>query len=168
MATRKQAAAANIFAGIVPVVPVYEGVFRIVDREVVLEDIRQQMAAGAQHITFGDPDFFNGVGHAIPLVEALHREFPELTYDVTIKVEHLLHDAELLTTLRDTGCLFIISAVESLDDAVLQMLDKNHTRADFFRAVELCRSAGMVLQPTFMSVYTVDHVANSSRICSSN
>lgn len=133
-----------------PVVPVYEGVFRIVDREVVLGDVRQQMAAGARHITFGDPDFFNGVGHAIPLVEALHREFPELTYDVTIKVEHLLHDAELLTTLRATGCLFITSAVESLDDAVLQKLDKNHTRADFFRAVELCRSAGIVLQPTFI------------------
>ena len=133
-----------------PVVPVYEGVFRIVDREVVLADVRQQMAAGARHITFGDPDFFNGVGHAIPLVEALHREFPELTYDVTIKVEHLLHDAELLTTLRATGCLFITSAVESLDDAVLQKLDKNHSRADFFRAVELCRRAGIVLQPTFI------------------
>ncbi len=133
-----------------PVVPVYEGVFRIVDREVVLGDVRQQMAAGARHITFGDPDFFNGVGHAIPLVEALHREFPELTYDVTIKVEHLLHDAELLTTLRATGCLFITSAVESLDDAVLQKLDKNHTRADFFRAVELCRREGIVLQPTFI------------------
>ena len=50
-----------------PVVPVYEGVFRIVDREVVLADIRQQVAAGARHITFGDPDFFNGVGHAIPI-----------------------------------------------------------------------------------------------------
>lgn len=133
-----------------PVVPVYKGVFRIVDRQVVLADIRQQMAAGAQHITFGDPDFFNGVGHAIPLVEALHREFPELTYDATIKVEHLLHNAELLTTLRATGCLFVTSAVESLDDAVLQRLDKNHTREDFFRTVELCRQAGIVLQPTFI------------------
>jgi radical SAM superfamily enzyme YgiQ (UPF0313 family) len=133
-----------------PVVPVYEGVFRIVDREVVLADIRQQVAAGARHITFGDPDFFNGVGHAIPIVEALHREFPELTYDATIKVEHLLQNAELLATLRGTGCLFIISAVESLDDAVLQKLEKNHTRADFFRVVELCQHAGITLQPTFI------------------
>ncbi len=133
-----------------PVVPVYEGVFRIVDREVVLGDIRQQVAAGARHITFGDPDFFNGVGHAIPLVEALHREFPDLTFDATIKIEHLLQHAELLGTLRATGCLFIISAVESLDDVVLQKLEKNHTRADFFRAVELCRRAGITLQPTFI------------------
>lgn len=133
-----------------PVVPVYEGVFRVVDREVVLGDIRQQVAAGARHITFGDPDFFNGVGHAIPLVEALHREFPELTYDVTIKVEHLLQNGELLGTLKTTGCLFIVSAVESLDDAVLLKLEKSHTRADFFQAVDLCRRARIALQPTFI------------------
>jgi radical SAM superfamily enzyme YgiQ (UPF0313 family) len=133
-----------------PVVPVYEGIFRIVDREVVLADIRQQVAAGAQHITFGDPDFFNGVGHAIPLVESLHREFPDLTYDATIKVEHLLQNADWLETLRATGCLFIVSAVESLDDGVLRKLEKNHTRADFFRVVELCGRAGITLQPTFL------------------
>ena len=45
-----------------PVVPVYEGKFRVVQRDVVLEDIRQQVNLGAQHITFGDPDFFNGIG----------------------------------------------------------------------------------------------------------
>jgi len=133
-----------------PIVPVYEGAFRVVDREVVLADIRQQVSAGAQHITFGDPDFFNGVGHAIPLVEAVHREFPRLTYDVTIKVEHLLQNPELLSTLRTTGCLFIVSAVESLDDGVLLKLQKNHTRADFFRAVKLCRRSGITLQPTFV------------------
>lgn len=133
-----------------PIVPVYEGAFRIVDRGVVLADIRQQVAAGAQHITFGDPDFFNGVGHAIPVLESLHREFPQLTYDVTIKVEHLLQNSELLTTLHDTGCLFITSAVESLNDDVLKKLDKNHTRADFFRALELCRRAKIMLQPTFV------------------
>ncbi len=133
-----------------PIVPVYNGVFRIVDRDIVLADIRQQVAAGAQHITFGDPDFFNGVGHAVPLVEALHREFPALTYDVTIKVEHLLKNAELLRTLRRTGCLFVITAVESFDDLILQKLQKDHTRADFFRVLDDCRRTGLTLQPTFV------------------
>jgi radical SAM superfamily enzyme YgiQ (UPF0313 family) len=133
-----------------PIVPVYDGVFRIVDREVVLSDIRQQVRAGAQHITFGDPDFFNGVGHAVPLVEALHREFPELTYDVTIKVEHLRENKELLKTLLETGCLFIISAVESLDNHILEKLQKGHSREDFFGVLEECRRAGIVLQPTFV------------------
>lgn len=134
-----------------PIVPVYDGVFRIIDREVVLEDIRRQVAAGAEHITFGDPDFFNGIGHAIPLVQALHREFPLLTYDVTIKVEHLLKHRDSLPQLRDTGCLFVTSAVESVDDAVLEKLEKNHTRADFLRVIALVREADLTLAPTFVA-----------------
>jgi len=133
-----------------PIVPVYNGVFRVVDREVVLEDIRQQVASGAQHITFGDPDFFNGIGHAMVLVEALHGEFPQLTYDVTIKIEHLLKHKECLPRLRDTGCLFVTSAVESVDDAVLRRLDKGHTRADFLEVNRIFRELGMALQPTFV------------------
>jgi len=133
-----------------PIVPVYNGVFRIVSRDVVLEDIRRQVAAGAQHITFGDPDFFNGIRHAMELVEAFHREFPAVTYDVTIKIEHLLKYQEHLPALRDSGCLFVISAVESVDDAVLGFLDKGHTREDFLRVVHIFRQLGMTLHPTFV------------------
>jgi radical SAM superfamily enzyme YgiQ (UPF0313 family) len=133
-----------------PIVPVYGGRFRIVQRDVVLEDIRQQVAAGAEHMTFGDPDFFNGVGHALALVRALHAEFPHLTYDVTIKIEHLLRHAAHLPTLRDTGCLFVTSAVESLDNRVLALLDKGHTPKDFEEVVRLFRSVGLVLCPTFV------------------
>lgn len=134
-----------------PIVPVYNGRFRIVQPEVVLADIRQQVTAGAQHITFGDPDFFNGPGHARRIVTALHQEFPHLTYDVVIKIEHLLHYADLLPLLRQTGCLFITSAVESLDDDVLQIFDKQHTRADFLQALALCQATGLLLAPTFVS-----------------
>ncbi|HWG58687.1 MAG TPA: CUAEP/CCAEP-tail radical SAM protein [Candidatus Acidoferrales bacterium] len=133
-----------------PIVPVYNGAFRIVPRGVVIEDIRRQVAAGAQHITFGDPDFFNGIGHALPIVDELHRTFPQLTYDATIKVEHLLKHREHLRTLRETGCLFVTSAVESVDDAVLDRLDKRHTRAEFLEALALCRAAGLAMQPTFV------------------
>jgi hypothetical protein len=133
-----------------PVVPVYGGLFRIVQAGVVLEDIRRQVAGGAGHITFGDPDFFNGPGHAIPIVEALHREWPRLTYDATIKVEHLLNHRDLLPALQRTGCLFVTSAVESLDDAVLEKLAKGHTRAGFEEALGLMRAAGLPLAPTFI------------------
>ena len=137
-----------------PVVPVYQGAFRIVQPDIVLEDIRRQAAAGAQHITFGDPDFFNGIGHAVDLVRAFHQKFPGLTYDVTIKVEHLLRYAEHLPLLRDTGCAFVVSAVESLDDHVLQdIFDKGHTRADFVRLAHLFRESGMILAPTFVAFH---------------
>jgi radical SAM superfamily enzyme YgiQ (UPF0313 family) len=134
-----------------PIVPVYEGRFRIVQREVVLADIRQQVAAGAQHITFGDPDFFNGPGHALPLVTALRQEFPDLTYDVTIKIEHLLQHARHLPTLKETNCLFITSAVESFEDDILAIFQKNHTRADFETALALCREIDLLLTPTFVA-----------------
>jgi len=136
-----------------PIVPVYNGVFRVVQRDVVMEDVRRQVTAGARHITFGDPDFFNGPGHAIPIAEALREEFPGVTYDATIKIEHLRKHRELLRTLRETGCLFVTSAVESIDDAVLEKLDKGHTRADFVEVLRACGEAGLALQPTFVAFH---------------
>jgi hypothetical protein len=133
-----------------PIVPVYRGVFRVVQPDVVLEDIRRQVASGAQHITFGDPDFFNGPTHGMRIVEALHREWPALTYDVTIKVEHLLQHRDLLPRLRATGCAFVTSAVEALDDAVLERLQKGHTHADFVAALALMRSADLPMASTFI------------------
>jgi radical SAM superfamily enzyme YgiQ (UPF0313 family) len=136
-----------------PVVPVYEGRFRIVQREIVLEDIGRQVAAGAEHITFGDPDFYNGPAHAVALVRALHQKHPRLTYDVTIKIEHLLKHRGLLKVLKETGCLFVTSAVESVDDGVLARLDKGHTRADFLEAVRLMREVELELAPTFVAFH---------------
>ena len=134
-----------------PVVPVYNGQFRVVPVEVVLEDIRRQVERGAQHITFGDPDFFNGIGHAMRVAEWLGETFPDVTYDVTIKIEHLLRHRDRLTALRDSGCLFVTSAVESFDDAVLAALEKRHTSDDVRRAVAECCQIGLDLIPTFVA-----------------
>jgi radical SAM superfamily enzyme YgiQ (UPF0313 family) len=133
-----------------PIVPVYGGTFRAIPIDVVMNDVRAQVASGAQHIAFGDPDFFNGPTHARRLVEAVAKEFPGLTYDVTIKIEHILRHVEMLGLLRDTGCLMITSAVESVDDDVLLKLQKGHTRAGFVQAVEACKRAGVTLAPTFV------------------
>lgn len=134
-----------------PIVPVYDGRFRTVPVDVVLGDVGAQVAAGAGHITFGDPDFFNGIRHAEAVVAGMAREFPGVSYDVTIKVEHLLEHAAQLPRLRDTGCAFVTSAVESVDDQVLGYLEKGHTRADFERVVALCRDAGLPLAATFVA-----------------
>jgi radical SAM superfamily enzyme YgiQ (UPF0313 family) len=134
-----------------PIVPVYNGRFHAIPVDTVLADITTQVHAGAQHISFGDPDFLNGPTHARRIVERLATEFPGVTYDATIKIEHLLTHASMLPVLAGTGCLFITSAVESIDDGVLQHLAKGHTRADFIRAVQLCRDAGITLSPTFVA-----------------
>lgn len=136
-----------------PIVPVYNGQFRVVQADVVMADIDAQVAAGAEHITFGDPDFLNGPTHAMRVVSELHRRHPALTYDVTIKVEHLLQHRRLLPALRETGCLFVTSAVESIDDRVLALLQKGHTRRDFIETVELCRLESLTLVPTFVAFH---------------
>jgi hypothetical protein len=134
-----------------PVVPVYEGKFRVVPADMVIEDIRQQVEEGATHISFGDPDFFNGPTHGLRLARALHEAFPHVTFDATIKIQHLIDHRELLPELQASGCLFITSAVEAVDDEILRHLDKNHTCRDFERAVALTRAAGIALAPTFVA-----------------
>ncbi len=133
-----------------PVVPVYEGKFRVVPAEIVIADVAQQVAAGAQHISFGDPDFMNGPTHALKVAEALHARFPALTWDATIKIEHLLNHAELLPRMKQCGLLFIVTAVEAVDDTILGYLDKGHTAADFEAALAHTRALGIALAPTFV------------------
>ena len=133
-----------------PIPPVYEGRFSVVPKEVVLEDIRAQVDAGAAHITFGDPDFLNGPKHALRIVQAMHEAFPNLTFDCTTKIEHLLKHRSILPELRDCGCIFIVSAVESLNDTVLENLQKGHTGAAVFAVIDLLKAVGIAIRPSFV------------------
>ena len=134
-----------------PVPPVYGGRFFIVPKATVLEDIGQLVAHGARHINFADPDFLNGPGHALGVARALHREHPDVTFDFTAKVEHLLKHRERMPELAALGCAFIVSAVESLSDRVLAELDKGHTSRDAREAFRGVREAGIAPRPTFVA-----------------
>src|SRR5205814_1132758 len=119
--------------------------------DVVLEDIRGHVAAGAGHITFGDPDFLNGPGHSLRVTQAMHEEFPDLTFDFTAKVEHFLKYRELIPEMGNLGCVFVVSAVESLSYTVLENLAKGHTRDDVREALEILRCEGIAMRPSFVS-----------------
>jgi radical SAM superfamily enzyme YgiQ (UPF0313 family) len=134
-----------------PIPPVYGGRFFAVPREVILADARQQIEAGARHITFGDPDFLNGPTHAWRLARELHAQFPSITFDFTAKVEHLLEHRAHLAELASLGCLFIVTAAESLNDTVLESLGKGHTRRDITAVLEATRAAGIDLRPTWVA-----------------
>lgn len=147
-----------------PIPAVYGGRTRLIDRDVVLADIEQQVAAGARHITFGDPDFLNGWRHALKVVHALHERFPDVTYDVTVKVEHILRDEAIWKEFADTGCLFVVSAVECVNDRILQLLDKGHDAADVFHAVEVLRTAGIEMRPSLLPFTPWSSVADVADI----
>ena len=133
-----------------PVPVVYDGRVRVQDERAVLDDIAQLVAAGATHLTYGDPDFLNAPAHALRIVRAVHAAHPGVTFDATVKVEHVLHHADLWPELAASGCLFVVSAFESVDDATLERLDKGHTTADAATAVALLRTHGIDVRPSFL------------------
>jgi radical SAM superfamily enzyme YgiQ (UPF0313 family) len=144
-----------------PVPVVYDGRIRIVDVDAVLADVGQQVAAGAEHLTFADPDFLNGPHHARRVVAAVHERFPSLTFDCTVKVEHVLAHPEVWPELAAAGCLFVVSAFESVDDATLRRLDKGHTATDEAAAVSELRAHGIEVRPSWLPFTpwtTLDHV----------
>jgi pyruvate-formate lyase-activating enzyme len=133
-----------------PVPVVYDGRIRVVDVDRVLADVAQQVEAGATHVTFGDPDFLCGPQHARRVVTALHERFPVATFDCTVKVEHVLAHREVWPEFAEVGCLFVVSAFESVDDATLARLDKGHTAADEVKAVAVLRDAGIEVRPSWL------------------
>jgi hypothetical protein len=116
----------------------------------VLADIAQLVAIGARHVTFGDPDFLNAPPHSRRVVDAMHARFPEVTFDCTVKVEHVLRHESLWSELATAGCVFVVSAFESVNEAVLARLDKGHTTADAARAVGVLRAAGIEVRPSWL------------------
>ena len=133
-----------------PVPVIYDGRIRIIDADAVVADVAQQVQAGARHVTFGDPDFLNGVHHSLRVARAVHDAFPDLSFDCTVKVEHILRYADVWPELADLGCRFVISAFESTNDAILERFAKGHTVADEAAAVARLRAHGIEIRPTWV------------------
>ena len=136
-----------------PIPVVYDGRMRVVGADSVLADVDQLASDGIQHVTFGDPDFLNAPRYSMDLLRNAHDAHPTLTFDLTVKVEHVLAHQSLWAEMADLGVLFVVSAFESTDDETLAILDKNHTAADMSEAVALLRSAGIHVRPTWLPFF---------------
>jgi radical SAM superfamily enzyme YgiQ (UPF0313 family) len=133
-----------------PVASVYGGRSRAIALESVLADIAQVVSMNATHISFADPDFLNRPTHALAVAHGLHDRFPQVTFDATVKIEHILRHRSLWQELRRSGLTFVVSAFESTDDELLQVLDKGHTADDEAEAVAILRSAGVEIRPSWL------------------
>lgn len=134
-----------------PITPVYNGRFFAVPADVVLADVDQQVRMGARHITFGDPDFLNGPTHVLRILRRMGNAHPGLTFDFTTKIEHILRHASFFSEARDLGGIFVVSAVESVSDLVLERLRKGHTRDDIVRALAILRDADLPMRPSLVA-----------------
>lgn len=136
-----------------PIPAVYDGRMRVVPRDDVLGDIDNLVVAGARHITFGDADFLNAPAHSLNVLERAHDAHPDVTFDATIKVEHILEHVDLWPLLAELNLLFVVSAFETVDGETLDILDKGHTVDDMARAVEITREAGIHIRPTWLPFF---------------
>ena len=136
-----------------PVPAVYDGKVRVVGEDVVLEDIANLASMGARHITFGDPDFLNAPRHSLRIVRSMHERFPELTFDCTTKVEHILRHKGIWQEMAGAGCLFVVSALECMNDQILARLDKGHTA----REARPCRRAASLARHRAAAVFFAVH-----------
>ena len=148
-----------------PLPPVYDGRVRTIDTEIVIADIAQQTEAGARHISFGDADFLNAPRHALRVVNAMREQFDDLTFDVTVKVEHILKYDDAWPEFADAGCLFVVSAIECVSDDILALLDKGHTAADAATAVGLLRRHGIEIRPSLMPFTPWTDIQDVMDIC---
>jgi len=133
-----------------PVTAVYKGKFRIIDEQSILLDVDNLINQGAEHITFGDPDFFNAPKHSLKIASLIKAKYPKITFDATIKVEHILEYKNLIKSLDELGFIYIISAFESTSDIVLKNLKKNHNLYDMHHVIEICKNANLFIKPTWI------------------
>ena len=133
-----------------PVPIQFNGRFRLFSEEKIFEDISNQIKLGAEHISFNDPDFFNGPKYSLKILERLNNEFPSTTYDSTIKVEHIIKYKDFFKELNDLNMLFVISAFETTNDLVLEILQKGHSSKDLEESIELSKVNNIDIRPTWM------------------
>ncbi len=133
-----------------PVPVVYAGRTRARRDDDVLVDIDVAVAGGAEHISFSDPDFMNRPALSRRIVRAMHSAWPHLTFDATVKVEHILRYEDLWDEMAGAGCLFVVSAFESIDDRVLEALAKGHTRAGIEEALRILREVAVEVRPSLL------------------
>ena len=119
-----------------PVPVVYDGRVRSIDER---RGARRRRAAGRRrraphHVR--RPRLPQRAAALAPRRARVHERFPDVTFDCTVKVEHVLRHADAVAGVRRrrAACSWC-RAFESVDDAVLERLDKGHTAADAGRAV---------------------------------
>ena len=107
-------------------------------------------AAGAEHVTFGDPDFLNGPrtrsgsrARSTPGSRRSRSTSPRRSSTSCVRRARCASSPA-------SGALFVTSAVESLSDRVLAKLAKGHTRADALAAFDLAAEAGIALRPSLL------------------
>jgi radical SAM superfamily enzyme YgiQ (UPF0313 family) len=117
---------------------------------VVLADIAQVAKLGATHVCFADAEFLNAPAHALRIVSQMHEAFPDMTFDFTTRADLIAEDPGRIDQIVSCGGKFVTTAFEFPKQEVLNAINKQFTVKTLKRALEVCRTAGLGINPTFL------------------
>lgn len=119
--------------------------------EIVLADIAQVVKMGAKHITFIDADFFSTGKRGITIIERMHMLFPDLTFDLTMRLDDAIRYREYFPDLKQWGCVEVTTAIEFPVETVLNEIEKKISLADIEEGIQILQKANIEINPTFIT-----------------
>lgn len=128
----------------------YGGKVLLIPEDLVIADVTNMVNNGATHITFIDADFFNSKQHGIKILRKLNNLFPNISYDFTTRVDHILENEHTLMEMSSLNVKFITSALEFPTQEVLDAVAKQTSLEDIERAIKILRKINIKLNPTFI------------------
>lgn len=133
--------------------------------EVVMEDVRNLVEnEGAEHICFVDAEFLNDPEHADEVTRRLDEEYPDLTFDMTTRIDHFEPHRELLERINDRGLQFVTTALEFPDDETLDAVNKRMTMDQVYEGIDIADEIGIPLNPTFITFNPWEKMEDMSRL----
>ena len=114
----------------------------------IAEEFSQCAGLGIREIWVLDENFTVNRGRVLALSEEILRRGLRIPWSIKSRVD--LVDAELLRALRRAGCYSIHFGVESGDEHMLRVIQKDITREQVRRAFRLSREAGLEVTAAFM------------------
>ncbi|GKW07622.1 arsinothricin biosynthesis radical SAM protein ArsL [Pectobacterium carotovorum] len=128
----------------------YDGRVIKIPVDIITEDVKNMVYGGMTHLTFIDADWFSSRHYGIEILTELHKTHPELTFDITTRVDHIIENESRMELLRDLNVRIITSALEFPSENVLKIFNKQVTVSDTEKAIRIMKSSGIMLNPTFI------------------
>jgi anaerobic magnesium-protoporphyrin IX monomethyl ester cyclase len=134
----------------------------------VVDEIEECLALGYERISFADDVFTLNARRVLEICAEIRRRRLRFAWECLGRVDAF--DLATARAMKDAGCFRIFFGIESGDDAILKLMNKQITTAQARSAVEAAHSVGLEVGAFFILCYpgeTDDSVLETLRFATS-
>jgi anaerobic magnesium-protoporphyrin IX monomethyl ester cyclase len=134
----------------------------------VVDEVEQALALGYDRISFGDDVFTLNARRVLEICDEIGRRGLRFDWECLGRVDTF--DQATARAMRQAGCFRIFFGIESGNDRILKLMNKQITTAQAAAAVEAARDAGLEVGAFFIVCYpgeTDDTVLDTLRFATS-